>query len=60
MDALLAIDNKKSTGADQLGPGLVKWGEPIIVGSITHICNITLFSGNIAKVWKLALVLTTP
>jgi hypothetical protein len=24
MDALLAIDNKKSTGADQLGPGLVK------------------------------------
>ena len=46
-----AIDNKRSTEANQLNPGL-----PIIVGSITHIFYLTLLSGNIPKVWKSALV----
>lgn len=42
LDDLLAIDNKISTGADQLDPGLLKCAAPIFVGSITHIFYLTL------------------
>jgi hypothetical protein len=54
MFTLLANDNKKSTGADQLDPGLLKCAAPIIVGEIAHMFYLTVLSANIPKVWKSA------
>lgn len=36
---MLALDIKKSPGADHLDPGLLKCAAFLIVGSITHIFN---------------------
>lgn len=55
--ALCAIDTKKSLGADNLDPFLLKCAAPIIAGSVTHIFNLTLSTGIIPKVWKAAFVL---
>jgi hypothetical protein len=58
LDALLAIDNNKSTGGNHLDPGLLKCAAPIIVGSITkNVLHYQEIYSSIPKVWKSALVL---
>lgn len=37
--ALLAIDTKKTTGADKLDPGLLARAAPLTSGVLTHIFN---------------------
>ena len=57
IDALLAIDTKKATGADKLDPGLLARAAPRVSGALTHILNLTLTSEVTPKIWKTAYVL---
>lgn len=57
LSALSAIDSKKSLGADNLDPYLLKYAVSIIASAVTHICNQTLVVGKIPKAWKTAFVL---
>ena len=59
-EVLSALRNSKcmksSVGADQLDPRLLKLAAPIIARPLTHIFNLSLFSGYIPSIWKSALV----
>ena len=54
---LLAMDTRKSTGADNLDAFFLKLSVPLITESITHIFNLTISTGTIPIAWKTASVL---
>lgn len=57
IDALLTTDIRKSNGADNLDALFLKLSVPLTAGCITHIFNLTVFTGIIPTAWKTAYVL---
>ena len=57
LEALYAVDPKKSVGPDNLDPNLLQLSAPLICGALTHIFNLTLLSSCIPTLWKTAFVL---
>ena len=52
--ALSAIDSKKSVGEDCLDPFFLKVSAPLIADLISYIFNLSISSGKIPPVWKIA------
>ena len=53
-NALHAIDSKKSTGEDCLDPFFLKLAAPLINEHITHIFNLSVSTGIVPNLWKMA------
>ena len=56
-NALIKIDQKKSTGDDKLDPFFLKTSATVIFEYITHIFNLSITTGVIPSTWKTAHVL---
>ena len=54
LELISDISPNKATGFDEISAKIIKMAAPTIVSSLTHIINLSLFSGVIPQEWKSA------